>query len=262
MKSHLMDRLTRRRLVLEFIENNSFCTKEKVVNGLKDQISRRTIYDILHDLIEQRIVQDARDIMKENSRDHKLSVVKNNIFYSTPKHLENFESSYYDLLDKALNMIQRKDVEAWKPFKKKYRRLPKDNDLQDLLFNTLVIFQMMIMSCMYNSIIEWPKSISDKGHLLKLQSEVFQRIAEFHSKLYGRLRSSNIKNLEETVRRAWKDLYTKDFLDHFADPFEDFGLFEDLKKVGSTGLINHESEDVELDEGLKKSMASGLKITK
>jgi hypothetical protein len=122
----------------------------------------------------------------------------------------------------------------------------------------------MITGCTYDSIIEWPKSISDKGHLLKLQSDVFQRITEFHSKLYERLRSSNIKDLEETVRKAWKDLYTKDFMDHFANPFEDFGLFEDLKKVGSTGLINYESEDVELDfdvnelnyESLKKSMAS------
>jgi hypothetical protein len=59
-----------------------------------------------------------------------------------------------------------------------------------------------------------------------------------------------------------KKIYPKEFLDYFANPFEDFGLFGDLEKVESTGLVDYPLDDVELEDSLKKWMASGLKIIK
>jgi hypothetical protein len=37
--------------------------------------------------------------------------------------------------------------------------------------------------------------------------------------------------------KALKQFYQQEFLDYFANPFEDFRLFENLKKVASTGVI-------------------------
>jgi len=89
-----------------------------------------------------------------------------------------------------------------------------------------------------------------------LNGAVFQRISELYTNLYDKLRSSKVEGIDNIIKKALKELYPASFLDLFDDPFMDFELFEDLKKVGSTGLINYESEDVELDEGLKKWMTS------
>ena len=145
-------------------------------------------------------------------------------------------------------------------FKKNQGQLPRDFELDDLLYNTLVIFQMMMFTCMYDSIIVWPKLVPDKTYLLKLQGDVFHRIAELHMKLSQRLSSLEINDLQKIVKNAWEDLYPQHFLDYFEQPFENFGLFEDLTQVRSTGLINYKPEDVELDD-LKKLMASE-KVTK
>jgi hypothetical protein len=52
--------------------------------------------------------------------------------------------------------------------------------------------------------------------------------------------------------KALKQFYQQEFLDYFANPFEDFRLFENLKKVASTGVIPAGSGDLEMHAGLKK----------
>jgi hypothetical protein len=162
----------------------------------------------------------------------------------------------------VIRLTGKPDPKIWNAYKKKFGRLPTQNDLQELLFHALVIFQMMITKYVLKSVFEWPQIKTDKEYLSNLNGLLFREITDLYTKLRHLMTVNNIQGLEELMDKALKQFYPQNFLDYFANPFEDFGLFEDLKKVGSTGLINYESEDVELDDGLKKSMASGLKITK
>src|SRR5215203_3242831 len=86
----------RRDIVINFIENKPGCMAEDIVEGLKNEISRQPIFDILKDLINQKIIVDE----KINRREHRYFINKNNIFYNTQKEIEKFKLAYFQLLEK------------------------------------------------------------------------------------------------------------------------------------------------------------------
>ena len=194
---------------------------------------------------------------KEKKFRNKLYVSEHDLISSVSRQMNAFQRDYFPLLSKVIRWTKKPDVIMWNTFKQKYRREPTKEDLRDLLFNVLVLFQMMMNTYTLRSIFEWPRQITDREYLVTLNGAVFQRISELYTNLYDKLRSSKVEGIDNIIKKALKELYPASFLDYFADPFMDFGLIEDLKKVGSTGLINYELEDVESYEGLKKWMASG-----
>lgn len=52
-----------------------------------------------------------------------------------------------------------------------------------------------------------------------------------------KLETAEIDALDELIDKALKEFYSDEEKNQFPDPFEDFGLFDDLKKVGYTRVI-------------------------
>lgn len=239
--------------IIEFVVENQGCSKEDVVNGTGD-LSRVPTINRLNNLIKLGIIITHAKGKKYRNR---LYVSEQDLISSVSRQLHAFERNYFPLLSKVIRWTKKPDVLVWKQFKHKYRRDPTKEDLHELLLNVLVLFQMMMNTYTLRSIFEWPQLIKDREYLVTLNGAVFQRISELYTNIYDKLTSKKIEGIDKVIDKALKKIYPNEFLDYFADPFEDFGLFEDLKKVGSSGLINYQSEDVPLDESLKEWMGSG-----
>jgi hypothetical protein len=82
--------------------------KEDVVEGIKDQISRVTVYGTLKELLEDRRLRDD----STNRRDHKLYVNTDNLLVSVPRELEKFEKAYLNLLHNSIKRINERDFSA------------------------------------------------------------------------------------------------------------------------------------------------------
>jgi len=82
--------------------------KEDVVEGLKDQISRVPVFDILKELLQDGTIIDV----STNRRDHKLYVNDDNLLVSVPRELEEFEKAFISLLQKSIKKIDDIDFSA------------------------------------------------------------------------------------------------------------------------------------------------------
>jgi hypothetical protein len=90
---------------VDYISNHQGCKAEEVVEGVRPQLSRVPVYEILKDLIKEGTVNDQAT----NRRDHKLYVDFNNLLVSVPKELEEFKKVYSNLLEESKERIRQKD---------------------------------------------------------------------------------------------------------------------------------------------------------
>jgi hypothetical protein len=103
----------RQRIIIEFIRSKPYCNVEDVVRGVKNDISRVTVFKILHKLIESGAVRrHLENNQKRNSREHKLFVDEGNPLVSVRLELEKFESAYFDLLNKVMIEYQPERIRA------------------------------------------------------------------------------------------------------------------------------------------------------
>jgi hypothetical protein len=90
--------LSKRDIIINFIEKNPYCIAQKVVDGVKDDISRQPVFDILKELANDNVITNV----SENRRDNKYVLNKNNEFYIIKKVLTEFKKAYYNLLKISL----------------------------------------------------------------------------------------------------------------------------------------------------------------
>ena len=103
-----MDNEIRKKLVLDFVRTHQGCTKEHVVEGLKNEVSRVPIFDILTGLLKDSILIDK----SANRRDHRLYVNGDNLLVTVPTELEVFEMAYDRLLQSSQEIIYKKDYSS------------------------------------------------------------------------------------------------------------------------------------------------------
>jgi hypothetical protein len=110
----------------------------------------------------------------------------------------------------------------------------------DLLYNTLYLFKIMVDTCMYKTVIEWPQMLSNKEKLLNLYGIVFETIAEIHKELYVKMRSGNLKQLGDITEDLWSQIYEAEIDENeLAEPFEQYNVFEDVQRVYSTDVVRN-----------------------
>jgi hypothetical protein len=119
-------------------------------------------------------------------------VAKGDIISLTVKQLDDFESNYFRLLNKVLRVIRKPTLSIRKKFKSKYGRELNQQDLREILYNTLVVFQMMTNTYIWKSIFEWPQKISDREYMLSLDGMVLQRISDAYIKIYDTMKSEKL----------------------------------------------------------------------
>jgi|SRR5829696_2520973 len=221
----------RQRIIIEFIRSNPYCNAEDVVQGVKDDISRVTVFKVLRRLIESGAVKsNLENEQKRNSRDHKLFVDENNPLVSLPLELEKFESAYFKLLYEALPKIQlimdQREDKALDPTMK--RKLT--SQLPILLAALLELFWTMVYVCLFQFLFLWSQKISDKKVLQQLYSMVFSKIGDMQMQL-----SKAIKVSEggETILDTALQIKLRHELEFggYLDSFKQLGMEKEIEST-------------------------------
>jgi hypothetical protein len=210
----------RQKVIIDFIRSKPYCNAEDVVQGVKNDISRVTVFKILHKLIESGAVKRfLENNQKRNAREHKLFVDEGNPLVSVRLELEKFESAYFDLLNRAMMEFEPERIRAAlksvddvpvsyksnsevsrlvKQFLDEHKSNPKVSRLVKQVVDTsyklgyrhgqltkylLDIFYSMIDAYLFRFLFVWSQKISDQQVLQQLYSMVFSQIADMQKRL-------------------------------------------------------------------------------
>jgi hypothetical protein len=184
--------INRKKIISDFIINNQGCSKEALVKGTSNYISRKTVYKLLEELEKNNIIRIEKD--KPNSRDHKLFVDSENPFILIPLELEEFEAKFFNFINKYLNNIEEI---------KKYSVLKKYKNIINYLKNFPIsllnsIFQFYIIRLMELQI------HIRKSDIPKLFSILFERLSQIYSSFTILATQPNNIDYLHTFRRDYK----------------------------------------------------------
>jgi len=163
-----MDNTEREKIIIDYISSHDGCSPESALKAINEKMARQTYYKCLSVLKERKIIREEY----RNKRDKSLHINKNDITVVIANEFDNFEKTYFELLERTF-------IEVKKPVSKREKVIL----VRNLLFNTLLIFNDMMHTYSYKLSIKWPVSIPDRKHLERAQVITLDRI----SKLYGRL---------------------------------------------------------------------------
>jgi hypothetical protein len=229
----------REKIIIDFIIKKQYCNIEEVVKGVKNDISRVTVFKTLRNLIENGAVQRyIENSQKRNSREHKLFVNQNNPFIYVPLELEQFDNAYFSLLSKALAEFDRKILPAallWKttpsgldPYDE-----PNISSLSDLLFNLVYIFYSMVDTYLFRFLFKWSRTITDQKVLQKLYSMVFSKIADMQTRLFKAFTSTpKLGEFYKFIQPfIWQRFGGSERLIRYFDVFKEFDMQKEIELV-------------------------------
>jgi hypothetical protein len=108
----------RQRLIRDFIRNHKGCNKEFVVEGLKDDMSKKTVYRIINLMTEEGQLEVIKE--EKGTRSSKLFLRLDNPMVSIPLELEDFEKSFFSLFIKTRRKVGNSmKMKMWDGFAKK-----------------------------------------------------------------------------------------------------------------------------------------------
>jgi Fe2+ or Zn2+ uptake regulation protein len=179
----------RQRLVRQFVRSHKGCNKEFVVKGLKDSLSKKTVYKVIEVMKEEGQVEELNS--GKGSRGCKLFLRSDNPLVYIPLELEEFEKSFFTLFIKARERVgdSLKEKALEEVAKKYHWNVNKSSELlttvdrSQLLSYVLSIFYRMVDSYLFRSISVWPIQIQDKIVLNKIYEIVFIKIANMLKKI-------------------------------------------------------------------------------
>lgn len=87
----------RRQIIISYIKKNLGCKAEDIVEGVKDKISRRPVFDILKILVSEGVIKDE----KTNRRDHRYFPNTENESLIVKNELMDFKDKFFALLEKT-----------------------------------------------------------------------------------------------------------------------------------------------------------------
>lgn len=180
--------------ILNFLRNNPGSTKEDLVRGVKNIISKKTVIKILNELEKEECVAIKKD--KLNSRGYKLFLRSENILIILDKQIGDFKEEFTKLLQKIEAVIPELIL---LPLTNKENR---DKNLSMILFYEqlpLFILKYLMQCLLLKTIIVWPKIIQKEEIRNQLNSLVFTEISKIvsgYSNFYNiKLSKSNINNV-------------------------------------------------------------------
>jgi hypothetical protein len=100
----LLDDNTRRKMIIDYVNNHELCTREEIVKSNEVPISRAKIFNLVKELLTECVLVEIRE--RINSRDHKLVVNKTSILFSIPQELENTKNAYLNLIRNFKGLIE------------------------------------------------------------------------------------------------------------------------------------------------------------
>jgi predicted transcriptional regulator len=239
----------RQRIILDFIRSNPSCNAQYVVEKLENQISRVTVFKILHKLMENGAVKSyLENNQKRNARDHKLYVEEGNPLVSVRLELDKFEGAYFDLFNKSLLELDTEHISATLVRIRKTR--PYDasraieflEQLGRLVENLFHIFYSMVDAYLFRFLFIWSRKISDQQVLQQLYSMVFSKIADMQTRISESFKSTTLRDINNFIAPFIVERFrgyigvdeepkgSRTFL-QYLDSFKEFGLEKEIEAV-------------------------------
>jgi DNA-binding HxlR family transcriptional regulator len=181
---------SRRDEILNFLMDNPGCTKEDLVRGVKNIVSKKTVIKILNELEREELVKIERE--KPNSREYKLFLRSGNILIILNNQIRDFNEEFKKLVEKIEVAIPELIL---LPFTNK--KNISENFIKILFYEQLPLFILKyLMQCLLlKSIVIWPKIIQKEEIRNKLISlvftETFQIVSDYSNFYNNKLWKSN-----------------------------------------------------------------------
>ena len=190
-ESIIIDNKYRRDAIIIFLRNNPGCSKEDLVRGVNNIVSKKPVEKILKELKKEDIIKIEKE--KPNSRAYKLFLNSGNILLVLDNQLRDFNEEFKKFIQKIEAVIPELTL---LPFTNKENR---DNNLRMILFYEqlpLFILKYLMQCLLLKTMIVWPKIIRKEEIINKLNSLVFTEISNIvsdYSNFYNiKLLKSNI----------------------------------------------------------------------
>ena len=225
-------------LVRDFIRDHKGCNKQAVIEGLQDNISKKTVYKVIERMKVEGQLEEV-NVGKSNKR-CKLFLQFDNPLVYIPLELEEFEKSFLTIFIKAREKVgdSLKEIAFEEVAKKYHWNVGKSSELlttverDQLLSSLLSIFYRMVDSYLFRSIRVWPIQIQDKIVLNKIYEIVFRKIANMLKKI-AEIDEEDISPLL-TSRNEYiitKRLGGVDSLMEYRGLFTKYGMKRDIEAV-------------------------------
>ena len=217
----------RDKIIIGFISNNQGCKAQDIVDGLKDQLSRKPIFDTLDELIKKGIVQDK----SKNRRDHRFFIDAYNLLVSVPKELEEFENAFFSLVGKAKQQ-----------FDNEYLSIKKSSSQTDpssfgpilpLLSAPIHIFYDVVNVLLIRALKVWPLRVQDKDALKELFTMVFTKIADMQLRISEIYRSAYAGDMNPVFHSQilLSRLYATQKMIEYFETFDKLGQKKEIESV-------------------------------
>jgi hypothetical protein len=221
-----MEDREKRRLVTEYIYNNSDCNKQSVVTALEGKLSKVPVYNTIKELCEDNVISERRK--NQNSRDCKLSVNTGNILFSVTKELDDFDKSFCVLLKRVSKEFDRLYVKN----KQGSLDAKQMQPILNLYLEAFHIFYEIVDTYLVRSVLEWSKTIRDREFKKQIYSTVFTKIADIHLRMSETLGSTKAGYLASFAQISFqRRMYSsQNLLSHF-DSFTSGGMEKEIEDV-------------------------------
>ena len=167
---------SRRGVIINYLRNNPGCSKEELVRGVQNIVSKKTVIKILKELEKEEQIKIERE--KPNSRRYNLYLCSENILIVLDKQISDINQDFRKLLEKIeivmpeltlLPFINKKNIDTNFRMIVFYEQLP------------LFILKYLMQCLLLKSIIVWPKFIQKEEVRNKLNSLVFSEVSKIIS---------------------------------------------------------------------------------
>jgi predicted transcriptional regulator len=231
----------RQRIIIQFIRKYPYCSVEELVEGVKNDISRVTVFKTLYKLKESGAVKrHLENKQKRNNREHQLYVDTNNPLVSVPLELEDFENAYFDLFRKAISefdtqylpaaveysVTKHSELDPYNPDESKILRL------SGLILNLFYIFYSMVDAYLFRFLFKWSRTISDQQVLQKLHSIVFSKIADMQTRISETFKSTQLRDFDRFIQPfIWERFRGSEKLIEYLDLFKELDMQKEIEPV-------------------------------
>jgi DNA-binding Lrp family transcriptional regulator len=167
---------SRRGEIVNYLRNNPGCSKEELVRGVQNIVSKKTVIKILKELEQEEQIKIEKE--KPNSRRYKLFLCSENILIVLDKQISDINEDFRKLLEKIELVMPELTL---LPFTNKKNI---DTNFRMILFYEqlpLFILKYLMQCLLLKSLLVWPKFIQKEEVRNKLNSLVFSEVSKIIS---------------------------------------------------------------------------------
>ena len=203
LEIEIFDEEKSREIVIDFIQTNSGCIAEDILRG-QNRIGRKKLFRILSDLKNENVITEGEK-PKPKARNKPLLVNGANPLTVILNELEKFEKIYYLILEKTVDVCNKKRTDAISALEQDLEEPPYIDLVSDISFmwQPFNIFVEVLKMYLIRLITVWSKVIQNKEVTSKLYSMIFAKFAYIQARSYEIMASKISEEIiSDTIRSS------------------------------------------------------------